>query len=125
MSIMDPPKFLVGFNLPDLKLPTGRRDVTNVPTQALTLLNDPFVSSMAKHWASRLSREGAPYPEDRITTMFMEAFGRAPDGVELKRWTAAVQGFAAPGGGELMKDASAWAQLGHLFFNTKEFIYYR
>ena len=31
MSIMDPPKFLVGFNLPDLKLPTGRRDVTNVP----------------------------------------------------------------------------------------------
>jgi hypothetical protein len=49
MSIMDPPKFLTGFNLPDLKLPTGKRDVTNVPSQALILLNDPFVNAMAKH----------------------------------------------------------------------------
>jgi hypothetical protein len=45
---------LTGFNLPDLKLPTGRRDVTNVPSQALILLNDPFVNAMAKHWARRV-----------------------------------------------------------------------
>ena len=48
MSIMEPPKFLVGFNLPDLRLPTGRRDTTNVPAQALILLNDPFVNAMAR-----------------------------------------------------------------------------
>jgi len=58
MSIMEPPKFLVGFNLPDLKLPTGRRDVTNVPAQALIMLNDPFVAAMAGHWGERLVGDG-------------------------------------------------------------------
>ena len=60
MSIMDPPKFLTGFNLPDLKLPTGKRDVTNVPTQALILLNDPFVNAMAKAWAEKLISSELP-----------------------------------------------------------------
>jgi hypothetical protein len=42
MSIMQPPEFLVGFNLPDLKIPSGRRDQTNVPAQSLILLNHPL-----------------------------------------------------------------------------------
>jgi hypothetical protein len=125
MSIMAPPKFLVGFNLPDLKLPTGRRDVTNVPTQALTLLNDPFVSAMAKHWASRLLSTSHPSAEECITIMFAEAFGRAPDSAELRRWTVALHDFATPGAADLMKDEAAWTQLAHGFFNTKEFIYFR
>ena len=57
MSIMEPPKFLVGFNLPDLRLPTGRRDATNVPAQALILLNDPFVNAMARQWGQRLVKK--------------------------------------------------------------------
>jgi hypothetical protein len=125
MSIMDPPKFLVGFNLPDLKLPTGRRDVTNVPTQALALLNDPLVQALAKHWAARLSQGPETAVEGRIERMFIEAFGRAPDGVERQRWQAALQDLAASNSGELMKDENAWAHLAHAFFNTKEFIYYR
>ena len=42
MSIMEPPRFLVAFNLPDLKQSIGRRDQTNVPGQLLVMLNDPW-----------------------------------------------------------------------------------
>jgi hypothetical protein len=125
MSIMAPPAFLMGFNLPDLKLPTGRRDVTNVPGQALILLNDPFVTAMAKHWATRLLRMRHSTPEERVDAMFVEAFARKPEPGELQSWSAAVRSLAPPGGGEWMQDAEAWTQLAHTFFNTTEFLFYR
>lgn len=125
MSIMEPPKFLVGFNLPDLRLPTGRRDATNVPAQALILLNDPFVDAMARQWGQRLAKEPHASPEERVRAMFAAAFSRAPSEAEMKRWAAAARDFASPGRPDLMKDETAWAQLGHALFNTKEFIYYR
>ncbi|MBL9130532.1 MAG: DUF1553 domain-containing protein, partial [Verrucomicrobiaceae bacterium] len=117
MSIMDPPKFLTGFNLPDLKLPTGKRDVTNVPTQALILLNDPFVNAMAKAWATEILKQPASR-EARVRTMFTRAFSRDPSSIELARWQSALQSF----GGDT---PAAWESLAHAFFNAKEFIYYR
>lgn len=125
MSIMEPPKFLVGFNLPDLRLSTGRRDATNVPAQSLILLNDPFVHAMARHWGQQLVKAPHASPEERVRAMFVAAFGRSPTEAELKRWTAAVRDFGSPGRADLMKDETAWSQLGHAVFNTKEFINYR
>lgn len=123
MSIMDPPKFLVGFNLPDLKLPTGNRDVTNVPAQALILLNDPFVVQLAGQWADQLLQDGSVTPEERIESMFIRALGRPPDAAELARWTAAVSDLAVSG--DVIAERNAWAELAHAMFNAKEFVYYR
>jgi hypothetical protein len=53
-TIMDPPRFLAAFNQPHAKIPTGKRDVTNVPAQALAMLNDPFVIGQAEVWGNRL-----------------------------------------------------------------------
>jgi hypothetical protein len=125
MSIMEPPKFLVGFNLPDLRLPTGRRDTTNVPAQALILLNDPFVGAMARHWGRELVKARHTTPEERIRAMFVAVFARGPSDAEVQRWSAAVREFATPGQPSLMHDDAAWSQLGHAFFNTKEFLHYR
>ncbi|HND51915.1 MAG TPA: DUF1549 and DUF1553 domain-containing protein, partial [Pirellulaceae bacterium] len=142
MSIMAPPPFLVGFNLPDLKLPTGRRDVTNVPSQALVLLNDPFVTAMAKHWAGRLVQENHASVDERLQAMFVTALGREPTDAERSRWQAALADFAGPnaaGGSDakapeskepkdpknLLKDELLWQRVAHSLFNTKEFIYYR
>jgi hypothetical protein len=125
MSIMAPPAFLAGFNLPDLKLPTGRRDVTNVPGQALTMLNDPFVAAMARHWAGRLQQTRQTTPEERVEAMFVQAFARNPDEKELRLWTVAARSLASPEGGELLENEGAWTQLGHAFFNTTEFLFYR
>ncbi len=132
MSIMEPPKFLVGFNLPDLRLPTGRRDTTNVPAQALILLNDPLVVLMAHHWAKETMKTPAATPAARVSDMFVKAFGRNPAPAELERWSEALADFATPTQpgnttkeATLLKDEEAWAQLAHAFFNSKEFLYYR
>jgi len=126
MSIMDPPKFLVGFNLPDLKLPTGKRDVTNVPTQALILLNDPFVIGQAKHWTLRMIADNNRTIEQRIRGMYLLAFAREPQDKELMRWTQFVRSLGTKKtDAELMEDQTTWQHVAHAFFNMKEFIYYR
>ena len=65
MTLMEPPRILAVFNQPIPKLTTGRRDVTNVPNQALALLNDPFVIEMARQWSERVLQDGASAPEER------------------------------------------------------------
>lgn len=124
MSIMDPPKFLVGFNLPDLKLPAGKRDVTNVPAQALMLLNDPFVHAMAAHWSGRILTEPHSNPEDRLRSLFRTAFGREPDPAELARWNDAIRELAGESA-DAMTSPGLWTEVVHTLLNSKEFIYYR
>ena len=125
VSIMDPSKFLLSFNFPDPKLPTGRRDVTHVPAQALVLLNDPFVLSLAERWAKRLVEEEHPTPIVRLQQMFVRALGRPPRNDELARW-ATLARSASPGtAAMLMRDQTAWKHVAHTLFNTKEFIYFR
>ena len=151
MSIMEPPKFLVGFNLPDLKLPTGRRDATNVPAQALMMLNDPLVQRLAEQWADRLLRGAEPTVEQRVQQMFIQAYGREPTASERDRWARAARELHAnpdptaadssaelsQGGGTnssgtstreeaaVLADRNVWLTLTHAIFNTKEFLYYR
>lgn len=125
LSIMEPPKFLVGFNLPDLKLPAGKRDVTNVPAQALTMLNDPLVLAMSEHWAREMLEDRTTSVPERIARMFERAFGRRPADAEVQRWTAVLEDFRTEGQTELLTDQAAWTRLAHTVFNCKEFLYYR
>jgi len=123
MSIMAPPKFLMSFDLPDLRLPSGRRNVTNVPTQALLLLNDPLVDSLARHWAAGLIKTPHASPEERLDSMLVTAFGRIPTQSEKVAWTALLQSVGTLP--DVMADEVAWTQLAHTIFNSQEFIYYR
>jgi mono/diheme cytochrome c family protein len=124
-SIMEPAKFLVGFNLPDPRLPTGKRDSTNDPTQALIMLNDPFVAAMARHWGQQLVKNPSKTIDDQMETMFITAFSRAPTAMERKDWAGALHDFATPNHTDLLRDEEAWTRLAHALFNTQEFIYYR
>ena len=126
MTLMEPPKFLALFNQPIPKLTTGKRDVTNVPDQALALLNDPFVLAMARHWGDRVLKDGAATPEARAKTMFVTALGRPPRDEELLRLVKLASRSAelhslAPGA--LMTCAPVWHDVAHALFNVKEFIY--
>lgn len=126
ISMVEPPKFLLGFNQPDPGMSAGRRDVTNVPAQALIMLNDPLVIALARYWADQLIKIPHASPEDRIRSMFVQAFGRMPeDETEVTRWTAALHDFAGLNDKKLMHNEAAWAELAHAFFNTKELIFYR
>jgi hypothetical protein len=126
MTLMEPPRFLALFNQPIPKLTTGRRDVTNVPDQALALLNDPFVLAMAQHWSERTLQDGATSPEQRARQMFATAFGRPPRTeetarlVKLAQRSADLRGTVGP---SLLQCQAAWQDVAHAIFNLKEFLY--
>ena len=126
MTLMEPPRFLALFNQPLPKLTTGKRDATNVPDQALALLNDPFVIAMAKHWSERVLRDGATSPEHRAAQMFVAALARSPTSeeaarlVKLARRAAELRGTDS---GALMTCQPVWQDVAHALLNLKEFIY--
>ena len=137
VTIMEPPRFLGLFNQPKPKIPTGRRDVTSTPAQALALLNDPFVLEQAEFWAEQLihkpetadstdTASEPSTPEERIAAMFQTAFAREPNAVELRRWTLAVHEIAAlhnVAENAIMPSRAIWKDVAHAFFNSKELIY--
>jgi hypothetical protein len=126
MTLMEPPRFLALFNQPIPKLTTGRRDVTNVPDQALALLNDPFVISMAEQWSQRVVKDGATSPDERVRQMFATALARPPAAdetarlVQLVHRSAELRGAAAA---VIMECQPVWQDAAHVIFNMKEFIY--
>lgn len=126
LTMMEPPKFLGTFNQPIAKLTVGRRDTTNVPNQALALLNNPFVMAMAEHWSGKAMADGAATPEARIERMFQVAFARPPRADEIARFatfaseSAKLRGVDPAG---LMDCQPVWQDVAHAMFNLKEFIY--
>lgn len=110
--------FLLAFDTPIPFTSIGRRSNSNVPAQALILMNDPFVSQQAKVWAERLIREYSG-PRTRVTVMYESAFGRPPTDAEIERAIA----FAKTAGDNWETSVETWQDLCHVLINTKEFIF--
>ncbi len=124
-NLMEAPKFLGAFNMPGGKVTQGRRDVTNVPAQALALLNDPFVLQQAGVWARKLTARHGDTVAGRIELMFQTALGRPPHNEERQRFERAVGQFAELHGvaeGNVLASQPVWQDLAHAMFNLKEFI---
>jgi hypothetical protein len=98
--------FFLAFDTPPPASPVGRRTQSNVPAQALVLLNDTFVRRQAELWADRTTGD----PDARIVALYRAAFARPPSEAEL----AACRQFA---------DRMGWHDLAHALVNKKEFIY--
>ena len=126
MTLMDPPKFLALFNQPIPKLTTGRRDTTNVPNQALAMLNNPFVNSMAQHWSQGLMQDQAETSAERVSSMYIKAFGTPPDSKTIEGFIAFANECANLHGATeqpLLENQRVWQDVAHAMFNMKEFIY--
>lgn len=126
MTLMEPPRFLALFNQPIPKLTTGKRDVTNVPDQALALLNDPFVVEVSRRWSEELLKDDAKTPENRAAKMFERAMGRPAVEEEVVRLVQLVKQSAELRGKSsepLMECSVAWQDAAHAIFNMKEFVY--
>ena len=63
-----------------------RRNVSNVPTQALALMNDPIFSETASAFARRLFKEVKTDPEKRLDRAFRLTLGRSPKQDEKKKF---------------------------------------
>jgi hypothetical protein len=85
---LDP--FLRAFDFPEPFSCEGRRAVTNVPAQSLTMLNDPQIAKYAESWAEQLlavDPQAGSVPADslRIDRMIRTALGRGADQNEADR----------------------------------------
>ena len=110
--------FMLTFDTPNPFSTMGRRNVSNVPAQALILMNDPFVRECADRWANRAMKEGPADSDERITWFYRTAFGRPPTEQE----TRLLRGFL-PSGGDASGDAAVWTDVAHAIINTKEFVF--
>jgi hypothetical protein len=121
-------RFLETFDFPNPTVARGNRDLTNVPAQALALLNDPFVVDQALLWADRVILQKAESPEARIDAMFRTALGRLPDDRERGRFVSLAAESASlrhVESGKLLENRDVWKDVAHAIFNLKEFVYVR
>ncbi len=125
--------FLTTFNLPIPTSTTGVRNSTNVPAQALTLLNGRTVGEAARQWSQRVSesRELAT-PEAKIDALFMQAYARRATAAETAACLEFINGEPAKESAEPerrgRKQAAAPAgdpyfRIAHAILNSKELIY--
>jgi hypothetical protein len=115
------PLFLA-FDFPIPATAAGRRAQSNVPAQALSLLNDPFVSQQAHVWAKRVLAERAANSdvESALDRLYESAFARLPTAEEK---TLAENFLRQPSGKDSGDSEKAWAELCHVLLNVKEFLY--
>jgi uncharacterized protein DUF1553 len=113
--------FMLAFDAPTPLGTQGRRTSSNVPSQALILLNDPFVSAEASRWAKRALSAETSGDRERIESLYRAAFGRppSPGEVEASEELLVASARARAEGGTEAGEA-AWADLCHALFNAKE-----
>jgi len=120
--------FMLTFDTPVPFSSMGRRNVSNVPAQALILLNDPLVAELSAKWGERavasVPNSGAETVAQRIKWLYLSGFGRTPTKDESEAATRFIESQATKSG-ITTDDPSVWAKLAHVLVNTKEFIFLR
>ena len=104
--------FFETFDLPDQNVTTASRNTSTVPTQALTLINNPFVLGQARLFAEHIEEEAPGEIGRQVDLAYRTALTRRPTGDE-----AAVAR-------QLVEEGSL-VDLTHVLFNLNEFLYRR
>ena len=126
---MGPSRLLELFNFPDPSMTRGRRDRTNVPSQALGLMNHPFVHQQAEVHAGRLLKEAGPSMDfgPLLETLFVRLFGRVPSEVERREYADFFRELASEHGlvshEDALQSTEVWQDFIHMLYNLKEFTY--
>jgi hypothetical protein len=118
---------MLAFDTPIPFTTIGRRNVSNVPAQALILMNDPFVAEQAQRWAESVLAEqgGSDSSQERVRRMYLAAFGREPAAAEIQAALAFLTRQASEYGpsSPADRDDRAWADLAHVLLNVKELLF--
>ena len=106
------------FDVCDNTVPTGRRDVSVVPLQALVLLNNGWVRERARASAARVIA-AADDDSARVDAAWRTILGRFPTPSERGAALGHVAAERSAGGD---RETIAWTSLCQVLFNTNEFI---
>ncbi len=119
------PQALEVFDFANQGFVTGHRDTTTVATQALYLLNDPFVRDQSRALAQRLLREADLDDADRIRAAYRRTLARDASAKEIER----AEAFLADARDGLSESQdpkeSAWAGFCQALLGSAEFRFVR
>ena len=120
------PKSLEVFDFAEQGAVTGSRDTTTVATQALYLLNDPFVRQQSQSLAARVL--SGKYLDDagRIRTAYQLTLNRPATAKEIERATSYIADYAAAASEEKSVQnprVAAWSSFCQALLASAEFRY--
>jgi hypothetical protein len=107
------------FDFADPNIVQGDRNTSVLPTQALFLMNSPFVMVRAQAAAGRLLARADLDDEARITRVFRETLARHPTEAERSLTRNYLNSFAAD------QQKAAWERVYHSLFASLDFRYLR
>ena len=100
------------FDHPDMNISAPQRNVSTVPTQALTLMNNPFVVRQAELLAQRVTTEAPADLGRQIDLAYQYALARPATDLERSLAMATAQ-------------SQSLADVTHVLLNLNEFLYMR
>jgi hypothetical protein len=114
-------KLFTLFDFPNPAAPTGNRTTTTIPTQALFLMNNPWMQGIAQEIAQQATSK---YPNEtaRLKYLFESLLGRPPTATEITEARELIKAVRA----EVNLDTQPladWEIFCHTLLLTSEFIY--
>jgi len=116
--------FFLAFDSPIPFSTVGQRNVSNVPAQALTMMNDRFVVEQTRKWAERVLDADLPDRSARVAHMLRAAYSRPATTAQVD----AAETFLLEQAASRRLDLDAldlWADFAHALVNVKEFAFLR
>ena len=123
---MEPPMFRA-FDFPSTSGVHGRRDTTTVATQALFLMNNPFVIDQSRHAATRVLANKKLDDPARVDLAYRLVYGRRPSSPERQRaldyLTSASSAKDNTAANDNNARTTAWSTFFQTLFASAEFGY--
>ena len=119
-------EILSAFDFPHPNEITGARSNTTVATQALFLLNAPFVKHQANKLAERLTNEERDDEQARLNRLYLLTVSRPADAKEIEAALTfldqCTQDLASGSSPDKARSA-AWTQLCHAVLGSNSFLF--
>ncbi|MSQ94722.1 MAG: DUF1553 domain-containing protein [Gemmataceae bacterium] len=122
------PRALEIFDFAEQGMVTGSRDTTTVATQALYLLNDPFVRQQSRELAQRVLGRKEIDDAGRISLAYRLTLSRPATPKEIERATSYIADYEAAASEEKSVQnprVAAWSSLCQALLASAEFRYIR
>jgi len=116
------PTLLNLFDFGDATTASGKRQLTNVATQALFWLNSEFLNERAQNVALSLLDQKEANDAARIETAYARILNRRPDKDEIDQAQSYIAGFRQKFAGE-KADQKAWQSLCRVLMSSNDFVY--
>ncbi len=115
------------FDFAEPSVPSGQRQVTNIASQALFIMNSKIVKDQSESLAKMLLAPGTADVQQRIQQLYLQVLGRTADLQELASCLAHLEKYSAALEENGIKGADqqlqSWQSLCRALLASNEFIY--